>query len=175
MAGLRSLKSELRQELADVWRDEAGSVDAARLSQIDRGGLVKMRRRQPVTLWPWYRITTMEAAESDGGHNRCGYPHGRSSRPIIRRNPPHEPNSTRLDFSTLADFREGDFDWLDGHRNGSAGRVRASRETFAMAHEGDAAIHSVLPAGDFHIRVIGQIERFAPLANSDTHARQGQF
>ncbi len=136
-ARFQELKRELRSELASIWRNEAGSISVTRLDAI----LSNLKDQplpleSPLQVWRELRKASPESFSDVWEKLAASLASESAARSEFN----------RVNFSTLADFREQvPVGWsTDGH--GLRRGVTKSGD-FLPATEGEAVIKALLPAG----------------------------
>jgi cytochrome c553 len=140
LAKLRELKPALRSELASVWSNQARMIDAAALTKLLKKGKTPPAG-EPLHAWSsihetgkptkrgtadvWAEVATRQAKESAEA---------------VKFNAEH--------FTPYADFRRGTLAGWTPDGMGLRGGAGASGD-FVVAHEGDAAVKALLPAGAY--------------------------
>lgn len=140
---LRDQKTELRAELARIWRGEAKTIDAAKLRAVAATAREKAKDKPPGLESPWHAwMVAGDSGTNDvaGEWSKVAAAHARE---LVER-----AEFNRTNFTTVADFRhgmpEGWFTDGMGLRGGAS-----QRSDFVPAHEGEAALKAILPTGLF--------------------------
>lgn len=143
MNELRAQKKELRAELGKLWREDAKSIDVAKLQALAAAAREKTKDKPPgldSPLHAWLNACQSETNDVAAEWGKLAVSHAKE---LVERT-----EFNRTNFTTLADFRQaipkGWFSDGMGLREG----VSKSGD-FVPAHEGDAALKALLPSGLF--------------------------
>ena len=137
VAELTGIKAEIRAELASIWRGETHALDRARLSAQLRAD---PKQPPPITSPARVWIALSKAADVASAWRSLGSEHVKENAARSEFN--------RTKFTPVADFRERlEPGWP---RDGMGLRDGVGKSgDLVVAHEGDAAIKTLLPSGLF--------------------------